>query len=182
MNTSEQLIDIVTPKTVDQTLDLINSTKKRDLSDWIYAEHYEPKVLVQVLQQASHTHPYVDSYYNRRDDSLMLVFSNPHEDSSLSNHEEWTVKLHSNVGFRNYLEKIYDMIVEWTRDEEAKYQASLIAREVNKFTSASMESMKKEKDASSRSSSKASKKNRSPSPEKKKKKEGKNFKYKKKNI
>jgi len=65
----------------------------------------------------------------------MLAFSNPYDESCLSNHEEWTIKLHSNVGFRNYLEKIYDMIIEWTRDEEAKYQASLVTKEVDKIKS-----------------------------------------------
>ena len=57
-------------------------------------------IILKVLQKASYTHPYVDSYYNRRDHSLMLVLSNPHDESCLSNHEEWTIKLHSNVGFR----------------------------------------------------------------------------------
>jgi hypothetical protein len=69
----------------------------------------------------------------------MLAFSNPHDESCLSNHEEWTIKLHSNVGFRNYLEKIYDMIIEWTRDEEAKYQASLVSKEVEKIKSESVD-------------------------------------------
>lgn len=97
----------------------------------------------------------------------MLVFSNPYDESSLSNNEDWTIKLHSNVGFRNYLEKIYDMIVEWTRDEEAKYQASLVAKEVEKIRS---ESVEREKEAlanisSSRPTSKATKEN-APSPDK----------------
>jgi hypothetical protein len=79
---------------------MINSARKRDLTDWSFAEHYEPKTLVQVMQKVSYTHPYVDSYYNRRDDSIMLAFSNPHDEACLSNHEEWSIKLHSNVGFR----------------------------------------------------------------------------------
>ena len=123
---NEQLVDVVAPRSIDQTVEMISNTRQRDLNDWSYAEHYDPKVLVQVLQSVSHTHPHVDSYYNRRDNSIMLIFSNPFDELSRTNHEEWTVKLHSNVGFRNYLEKIYEMIVEWTRDEEAKYQASLV--------------------------------------------------------
>jgi hypothetical protein len=63
----------------------------------------------------------------------MLVFSNPFDENSLLNNDEFSVKLHSDVGFRNYLEKIYEMIIEWTRDEEAKYQASLVAKEVDQF-------------------------------------------------
>lgn len=101
----------------------------------------------------------MDTYYNRRDNSLMLVFSNPFDESALSNNEDWTIKLHSNVGFRNYLEKIYDMIVDWTRDEEAKYQANLVAKEVDEFRSESAD-REKEKLAnvsSSRPTSKSTK-------------------------
>ena len=73
------------------------------------------------------------------------------------------------------MEKIYDMIVDWTRDEEAKYQAGLVAKEVDRFRS---ESVEKEQATvvSSRPSSKSSKKG-SPGPtDKKKPKSKKNFK------
>ena len=121
------------------------------------------------MQNINYTHPYVDSYYNRRDDSLMLVFSNPHDETCLSNHEEWTIKVHSNVGFRNYLEKIYEMIDDWTRDEEAKYQANLVAKEVDPLKSESSESFKKDESRpSSKSSKKGKSKSRSPTPNKKK--------------
>ena len=130
--------EIIPTRTVDQAIEMINNTKKRDLNDWNLAEHYEPRVLVQVLSKINYTHPYVDSYYNRRDNSLMLVFSNPFDEATLCNNEEFSVKLHSDVGFRNYLEKIYDMIIDWTRDEEAKYQASLIARDVDQYRSESV--------------------------------------------
>ncbi len=130
-------IEATAPKTIDQTMEMIGNTKKRDLNDWNIAEHYEPRILVQKLSKVSYTHPHVDSYYNRRDNSLMLVFSNPFDESSLANNEEFSIKLHSDVGFRNYLEKISDMIVDWTRDEEAKYQASLVARDVDKYRSES---------------------------------------------
>ena len=131
-----------------------------------------------MLQKASYTHPYVDSYYNRRDNSLMLVFSNPYDESSLSNHEEWNIKLHSDVGFRNYLEKIYEMIIEWTRDEEAKYQANLVTKEVDKFSSDSKDNNLAAAAAAgatgmSPSASRASMKSKqSPSPDKAKKGKG----------
>jgi hypothetical protein len=48
MNSNEQLNELVQPKTIDQSIEMINNTKKRDLSDWNIAEHYESKVLVQV--------------------------------------------------------------------------------------------------------------------------------------
>ena len=47
---AEQMTDVVPPKTIDQTIEMINNTKKRDLTDWNLAEHYDPKVLVQVKQ------------------------------------------------------------------------------------------------------------------------------------
>ncbi|CAF0878303.1 unnamed protein product [Brachionus calyciflorus] len=164
---NESLNDIIQPKTIDESVELINNTRKRDLTEWVYAEHYDPKTLVQILAQTNYTHPYVDSYYNRRDDSLMLVFSNPCDETTLSNHEECTVKLHSNVGFRNYLEKIYDMIMEWTRDEEAKYQAGLVKKEVDRFSNESSESFQKDRTIVSRSTSPSKK--RTPSPKDKKK-------------
>lgn len=76
------------------------------------------------------------------------------------------------------------MIVEWTRDEEAKYQASLVAREVGgeMFSEPSIESMRKKNESTSEAlmpksprsrsrsgSSRGSK--RTPSPEKAKKKD-----------
>jgi hypothetical protein len=61
------------------------------------------------------------------------------------------------------LEKIYEMINDWTRDAEAKYQASLLSKEVESYRSASTESVKEP--TSSRA---GSKKDRSPSPNKKK--------------
>lgn len=72
------------------------------------------------------------------------------------------------------------MIVDWTRDEEAKYQASLVAKEVDNFAESSLESLKKEQKSSfliqtarsrsrSRSSSKGSKTSRSPVKQKKEK-------------
>ena len=96
----------------------------------------------------------------------MLVFSNPFDEASLSNHEEWTIKLHSDVGFRNYLEKIYEMIIEWTRDEEAKYQANLVTKEVDKFSSDSKEVAALASPPASRASNKSK---QSPSPDKAKK-------------
>jgi hypothetical protein len=96
----------------------------------------------------------------------MLTFSNPFDENSLINHDEFSIKLHSDVGFRNYLEKIYDMIIEWTRDEEAKYQASLIAKEVDHFRAES--SMDKDLSQISSPRSKSSKKEKLSSSEDKK--------------
>ena len=48
MNSNEIIADLTQPKTIDQSVEMINNTKKRDLTDWNLAEHYESKVLVQV--------------------------------------------------------------------------------------------------------------------------------------
>jgi hypothetical protein len=41
--------------------------------------------------------------------------------------------LFSDVGFRNFLDEISYEIVDWLRDEEAKYQADLLAQEVQTY-------------------------------------------------
>ena len=65
------------------------------------------------------------------------------------------------------------MIVDWTRDEEAKYQAGLIAKEVgDMFGEVSLESLKDSAIATTaapRSRSRSSSSKRSPSSEKTKK-------------
>ena len=48
LSTDEHFAELVPPKTVDEAVDSINSTKKRDLTDWSLAEHYDSKILVQV--------------------------------------------------------------------------------------------------------------------------------------
>jgi len=45
---NQNLTAVVPPKSVDQTVEMINSTKRRDLTDWNFAEHYDPRILVQV--------------------------------------------------------------------------------------------------------------------------------------
>ena len=61
---------------------------------------------------------------------------------------------------RNYLEHVSESIEEWTRGEEAKYQAMLLAQEVDKITQEAEEA------ASRPASGKGKKKDRSKSPKK----------------
>jgi hypothetical protein len=63
--------------------------------------------------------------------------------------------------FRNYMDHIAESIGEWTRGEEAKYQASLLAKEVEGI-------VKEAEEASSRPASGkgGKKKERSKSPKK----------------
>jgi hypothetical protein len=93
-------IETVPPTSIDQMMGLIKSSKQRDLSKWTFAEHFEPKLFVQVLQEAAYTHPFIDTYYNRRDHSIMLVLSNPFNENTLKNKQSSSFRLHSNVGFR----------------------------------------------------------------------------------
>jgi hypothetical protein len=56
--------------------------------------------ILQVLKEAQYTLPYVDTYYHKRDNSLLVVLHNPYEQSLLQSKTEWETNLHSNVGFR----------------------------------------------------------------------------------
>ena len=117
--------------------------------------------LFQVLNEAMYTHPYMDTYYHKRDRSLFLALSSPYNEQ-LQRKEEWHTALHSNCGFRNYLEHVAKSVEDWVRDQEAKYQASQLACEVEKL-------QKEAEEASSRPSSgkgKGKGKDRSKSPKK----------------
>ena len=74
----------------------------------------------------------MDSYYHKRDRSLFLVLNSPYNEE-MQRKEEWQTALHSNCGFRNYLEHVAKSIEDWVRDQEAKYRASLLATEVEKL-------------------------------------------------
>ncbi|KAM4700698.1 sperm-associated antigen 17 [Discoglossus pictus] len=102
-------------------LEDIQKTQKRSLSDWCYSEHYEPKLLLQVLREASELYNCMDSYYNTQDNTLLLILHNPMNPFRQSQ-ASWDMALHSNVSFRNYLELVADSISDWVQEEEIKYQ------------------------------------------------------------
>ena len=52
-----------------------------------------------MLREAAYTHPYLDTYYHRRDHTLFVVLHNPYN-SALHSTVSWQTNLHSNVGFR----------------------------------------------------------------------------------
>ncbi|KAK7807810.1 hypothetical protein U0070_012044 [Myodes glareolus] len=134
---------------VEANLEDIKRTQQRSLTDWSFTEHFQPKVLLQVfmgclvmfhgvfcldepvLQEAHQQYRCVDSYYHTQDNSLLLVFHNPMNIQRL-HCEYWNIALHSNVGFRNYLELIAKSIQDWITKEEAKYQEAKMAEEVNR--------------------------------------------------
>ncbi|PIN88333.1 hypothetical protein AB205_0006520, partial [Aquarana catesbeiana] len=102
----------------------IQRTRRRCLSDWCYSEHFDPTLLIQVLQEAAESYRCLDSYYHTQDNSLLLVLHNPMTPYRQSQ-ESWDMALHSNVSFRNYLELVADSISNWVQEEEGKYQERL---------------------------------------------------------
>ncbi|XP_032010752.1 sperm-associated antigen 17 isoform X1 [Hylobates moloch] len=114
---------------VEADLEDIKKTQQRSLMDWSFTEHFKPKVLLQVLQEAHKQYRCVDSYYHTQDNSLLLVFHNPMNRQRL-HCEYWNIALHSNVGFRNYLELVAKSIQDWITKEEAIYQESKINEEI----------------------------------------------------
>lgn len=50
--------------------------------------------------EALQSHPFVDTYYQKRDESLLIIFHNPHNPAISHTFDDWCVALHSNVGFR----------------------------------------------------------------------------------
>uniref|UniRef100_A0A8B7TIX7 Sperm-associated antigen 17 n=1 Tax=Castor canadensis TaxID=51338 RepID=A0A8B7TIX7_CASCN len=116
---------------VEADLEDIKKAQQRSLMDWSFTEHFKPKVLLQVLEEAYQQYRCVDSYYHTQDNSLLLVFHNPMNTQRL-HCEHWNIALHSNVGFRNFLELVAKSIEDWITEEEAKYQEAKMAEEVSK--------------------------------------------------
>ncbi|KAM5256062.1 sperm-associated antigen 17 [Ctenodactylus gundi] len=145
---------------VEADLEDIKNTQQRSLMDWSYTEHFKPQVLRQVLQKAYEECRCVDSYYHAHDGAFLLVFHNPMNRQRF-HCEHWKVALHSNVGFRNYLELVAESIQDWTIKEEAIYQESKIAEEITR-TKGEVE-LKSSADAKNYCSHKKKKSNKGPS-------------------
>ncbi|XP_022082066.1 sperm-associated antigen 17-like isoform X2 [Acanthaster planci] len=145
----------------------IGERQQRNLDEWRYAEYLEPSVLLQVLQEAREVYPYMDTYYHKRDHSLLVVLHNP-MGPNLMNHEPWSTKLHSNVGFRNYMEHVADYVKDWTAEEEDKYQAEVRRKELEAMRAAAAAtpspSVSRPSSGKSRARSGSPKKSRSKSP------------------
>ncbi|KAM6310118.1 LOW QUALITY PROTEIN: sperm-associated antigen 17 [Aegotheles albertisi] len=112
------------------TVGEITRTQRRCLTDWTFAEHFQPHVLLQVLHAASQEYRCIDSLYCTRDNSLLMVLHNPMNQYRLCQ-ETWDVALHSNVGFRNYLELVANSIADWVEEEEVKYQEEKMGKEMS---------------------------------------------------
>ncbi|KAM6290429.1 sperm-associated antigen 17 [Porphyrio hochstetteri] len=110
-------------------LEEIKKTQRHCLTDWSFTEHFQPHVLPQVLHTASQEYRCIDSFYHTLDNSLLMVLHNPMNQHCLCQ-ETWDVALHSNVGFRNYLELVAKSIEDWVKEEEVKYQEKMAAQEI----------------------------------------------------
>ncbi|XP_061493818.1 sperm-associated antigen 17 isoform X2 [Rhineura floridana] len=113
----------------DTELAAIQETQQRCLKDWSFAEHFQPHLLFQVLHNATQDYKCIDSYYHTQDNSLLIVLHNP-MNQRRQFQESWNVALHSDVGFRNYLELVASSIDEWILREETKYQEEKMAKEL----------------------------------------------------
>ncbi|XP_009948670.1 PREDICTED: sperm-associated antigen 17, partial [Leptosomus discolor] len=123
--------DMVSPENygLGPNLEEIKKTQRRCLTDWSFAEHFQPHVLLQVLHTASQEYRCIDSLYHAQDNSLLVVLHNPMNQYRLCQ-ETWDIALHSNVGFRNYLELVANSIEDWVKEEEVKYQEEKMAKEI----------------------------------------------------
>ncbi|XP_067849079.1 sperm-associated antigen 17 isoform X2 [Heptranchias perlo] len=107
----------------------IQNLQLRSLMEWWFAEQHDPFVLIQVLQEAVQFYRCVDTYYFRQDNSTLLVLHNPMNKQRQCK-QSWEAALHSDAGFRNYLEYVAELVSDWVEEEEAKYQAELAAKEL----------------------------------------------------
>ncbi|XP_072116435.1 sperm-associated antigen 17 isoform X3 [Mobula birostris] len=103
----------------------------RSLMEWCYAEQHDPITLSQVLQEAVPFYRCVDTYYHRQDNSTLLVLHNPMNEQRQCK-QSWKTALHSDVGFRNYLEHVASLISDWVVEEEevVQYQEEMAAKEL----------------------------------------------------
>ncbi|XP_069722802.1 sperm-associated antigen 17 [Phaenicophaeus curvirostris] len=110
-------------------LEEIKKTQRRCLTDWSFAEHFQPHILLQVLHTASQEYRCIDYFYHTQENSLLMVLHNPMNQHHLCQ-ETWDIALHSNVGFRNYLELVANSIKDWVEEEEDKYQEEKMSKEI----------------------------------------------------
>ncbi|CAH8550328.1 unnamed protein product [Schistosoma rodhaini] len=110
---------------------LLNKAKNINLNDWSVEEKLEPNVLLQRLHSLNYEKPYLDVYKRLYDDSLFVVSHHPFDRTIRSNHHTWCSWFHVNtIGFRPYLQLIEGHIRNWTREQEAIYEAAKLSAEL----------------------------------------------------
>ncbi|KAM3857608.1 sperm-associated antigen 17-like [Diretmus argenteus] len=100
----------------------IQSCRLRSLSDWHFTEHHDATVFPQVLQSASEAYRCLDTFPGSHDNILYIICHNPIGPQRQCK-EFWDTALHTDVGFRKYLDHVADTISDWTREEETKRKA-----------------------------------------------------------
>ncbi|XP_035266717.1 sperm-associated antigen 17 isoform X2 [Anguilla anguilla] len=110
----------------------IQGTRVRSLRDWQFAEHHNPSVFPQVLQNACENYRSVDMLHGVQDKAVFLVCHNPMSPERQSR-EFWDMALHTDVGFRKYLAHVAESISEWTNQEEARRLAQQEEREAERL-------------------------------------------------
>ncbi|KAL6459422.1 hypothetical protein MHYP_G00328940 [Metynnis hypsauchen] len=100
----------------------------RRLRHWNFTEHHSSDVFPQVLQAASESYRCVDTFASSHDSTIFIICHNPMSPQR-SSRECWEVALHTDVGFRNYLEHVAERIRDWTIAEEQKHQEQKQQRE-----------------------------------------------------
>ncbi|XP_056585787.1 sperm-associated antigen 17 isoform X4 [Triplophysa dalaica] len=102
------------------TITDLQKTLIRQLGHWNFVENHIACVFPQVIQSASETYRCLDKFHSCRDNAIYVFCHHP-----MSPHrsckEFWNTSLHTDVGFRYYLEYVADSINEWTRQEEEKW-------------------------------------------------------------
>ncbi|KAK6325687.1 hypothetical protein J4Q44_G00050290 [Coregonus suidteri] len=110
----------------------IQRSRVRSLRDWHYTEHHNANVFPQILQSASQSYRCMDTFCGSLDNTLFIVCHNPMSPQRQCK-ELWDMALHTNVGFRKYLEHVADSISDWTKEEEDKWLALQAKREADKL-------------------------------------------------
>ncbi|KAM4611571.1 sperm-associated antigen 17 [Polymixia lowei] len=110
-----------TNRSVCGQLDLsdIQISRLRSLTDWHYAEHHNPAVFPQVLQSASEAYRCMETFRGSHENIVYIICHNPMSPQRQCK-EFWNMALHTDVGFRKYLEHVADAISDWTKEEETK--------------------------------------------------------------
>ncbi|RTG90169.1 uncharacterized protein DC041_0006870 [Schistosoma bovis] len=110
---------------------LLNKAKNIHLNEWSVEEKLEPNVLLQRLHSLNYEKPYLDVYKRLYDDSLFIISHHPFDRTIRSNHYTWCSWFHVNkIGFRPYLQLIEGHIRNWTREQEAIYEAAKLSAEI----------------------------------------------------
>ncbi|XP_067675915.1 sperm-associated antigen 17-like [Haliotis asinina] len=149
-------------QSVEDSIKEIVEAQKRILDQWCFAEHFENSILLQVMKEASYSLPFMDTYYHKRDHSLLVALHNPYN-AELQNHVDWHTELHSNMGFRNYLEYVAESVSDWLKEKEAEYQGQRLSKEVDQIMKDDEEAAKALEKAAKGSRSKSPSKTRSRS-------------------